>query len=260
MQSLSLPARGILGLTACLAACLPVHLHTCAFGQMPSNVCLHMCACVSGGWRLMSSCLLSYSPLYYFEIGSVSESVAHWFIQASLSPSHRVLLFLLPSAGITGYLQPRQKFLCGSWESKSSPMSACWVFYWLGYFSSFQGLLHLTVLLFLVLLLDDDWWGMVLHSPLFPDHFEPPLLLPLYNISKLYPSASLSLSKASFSGSNMDQSFCALPLSQHSNSVHTVPSADTGTLRFLSLGAIFLPDLPLPSSLDSGCGPASVGY
>lgn len=111
-----------------------------------------------------------------------------------------------------------------------------------GHFPSLRGLLQLTVLLFWSFLLDDDWWGMVLHSLLFPDHFEPPFLFPLYNISKLYPLfASLSLSMASFSGSNMDQPFCVLPLSQHSNSVHTVPSADTGTLGFLVRDVTFLP-------------------
>lgn len=91
------------------------------------------------------------------------------------------------------------------------------------------------------------------------EHLEiPPFFFPPYNISKSHPflppppRPHHPLEKAT----GISSSAFYLPLSPHSNPVHAGSNADHVTLSAVD----FLPDLPLPSSLATGCSTTSVGF
>lgn len=154
-------------------------------------------------------------------------------------------------------VQPCQNIFCGCWDSEPGP-DACMQCFTDWTISLLSRFLHVHSTLILALLVDNDWWVLVLYFPLFPEHLEiPPFFFsPLQHLQATHPHlASFSLDTASFWDSHVDKLFCVLPLSQHSNPVHTVPNADHVTVGFLFLAVDFS---PLPPSLATGCSSTSV--
>lgn len=98
------------------------------------------------------------------------------------------------------------------------------------------------------------YWTMVGEGWSFIPHYLQSIWIPLLSFHlttspNCTPLCLTFLEHVIFLRKQHGSAVCALPLSQHGNSVHSVPSANVVTLGFLFLDMAFLPGLPLPSSL-----------